>query len=260
MSQKYLGDTLDIHGGGLENQFPHHECEIAQGESLSGKPFVRYWVHHNMVTVDGVKMGKSLGNFKTVEDLLAKHSPEAIRAFILSTHYRSPTNYSEEAIQASTTGLTRLSQLKAALCRQIQGNAGIPDLDAEIDKLCREADQAIGEDLDNDLNTPNAIAQLYTFASSVNRVMAGNSLTPTAAKKALDLLDKWGENVLGIVGNSAPTGGQVDISPLMDIIVDLRKEMKASKRYDLADKIRDQLKAAGLQIEDTKAGARWRKL
>ena len=212
-----------------------------------------------MVTVDGVKMGKSLGNFKTVRDLLAKHSPESLRAFILSTHYRSPTNYSEEAIQAATTGLTRLSQLKISLQQQIQQAAGKPELDAEIGTLCQEADKAIGEDLDNDLNTPNAIAQLYTFATSVNRLIAGGGLTKTAGQQALDLLDKWGENVLGIVGNPAPSAGQVDISPLMDIIVELRKEMKASKRYDLADKIRDQLKAAGLQIEDTKDGARWRK-
>ncbi|NCB38177.1 MAG: cysteine--tRNA ligase, partial [Erysipelotrichia bacterium] len=132
MANKYLGATIDIHGGGLENKFPHHECEIAQSEALNDVPFCRYWLHNNMVTVDGVKMGKSLGNFKTCEDLLTRHSAEAIRAFILTTHYRSPSNYTEDAIDAAASGLDRLSQLQTALLEVVEKNvaAGSADADA----------------------------------------------------------------------------------------------------------------------------------
>jgi cysteinyl-tRNA synthetase len=259
MSQKYLGETFDIHGGGLDNMFPHHECEIAQAEATTGKLFVRYWVHHNMVTVDGIKMGKSLGNFKTVRALLDTHSPEALRAFLLSTHYRSPTNYTEEAIHAATTGLTRLSQLKLSLLQAIKENKPAGSLDAEVEKLSSEADRQIREELENDLNTPGAIAHLYTFASALNKLSADAPFSGTAAQRAMRTLDSWGEDILGIVGKPRETSGSVDLAPIMDIVIELRKEMKSSKRFDLADKIRDRLKEAGIQLEDTKDGVRWRK-
>ncbi|HNV70232.1 MAG TPA: cysteine--tRNA ligase [Candidatus Ozemobacteraceae bacterium] len=258
MAQKYLGDTVDIHGGGLENMFPHHECEIAQAEALTGKPFVRFWVHNNMVTVDGVKMGKSLGNFKTIQDLLKTHAPEALRVFLLSTHYRSPTNYTEEAIQAATTGLARLSQARAALQGAARGTGGKADFDTEVTRLCEEANRQIGDALDNDLDSPGAIAHLYNFVSELNRVMTRGTLTSKAAQDALTLLKKWGEDVLGIVKVSAGESKAADLTPIMDLLIEIRKELKAAKRFDLTDQIRDRLKAAGILIEDTREGARWR--
>ena len=260
MSQKYLGETIDIHGGGLENMFPHHECEIAQSEALTGKPFVRFWVHNNMVTVDGVKMGKSLGNFKTLQDLLANHTPEALRVFLQSTHYRSPTNYTEEAIQAATTGLSRLSQLKASLCDQVKANGGKAELEADCFRQCEEIDLQIGAALDNDLDTPGAIAHLYNFASEVNRLIARGPLTAKSAGEVLNLLKKWGEDILGIIRHGEPAGKSADLGPVMDILIELRKELKTAKRYDLTDQIRDRLKAAHIAIEDTREGARWRML
>ncbi|MFZ2960744.1 MAG: cysteine--tRNA ligase [Candidatus Ozemobacteraceae bacterium] len=260
MSTKYLGETFDIHGGGLENMFPHHECEIAQSECITGKPFSRYWVHNNMVTVDGVKMGKSLGNFKTCRDLLTRHSAEAIRVFILSTHYRSPTNYTEEAISAASSGLTRLSALKMMLSAASKTSLETAACDAEIIRLCEEADRQIGEALDNDLDTPGAIAHLYTFATALNRLAGHAPLSAMAAREGLALVKRWGEDILGIVPPRVEGAGAADVGPLMDLILDLRKEMKTAKRYDLADKIRDQIKAAGFVIEDTRDGSRWRQL
>lgn len=258
MAQKYLGETVDIHGGGLENMFPHHECEIAQAEALTGKPFVRFWVHNNMVTVDGVKMGKSLGNFKTIQELLKKHAPEALRVFLLSTHYRSPTNYTEEAIQAATTGLSRLTQVRSALHGFTRGTSGKTEFDAEIIRLCEEADRQIGDALDDDLDTPGAIAHLYNFVSGINRVMTRGALTPKAAQEALALLKKWGEDVLGIIKVAAGDGKAADLTPVMELLIEIRQELKAAKRFDLTDQIRDRLKAAGILIEDTREGARWR--
>jgi len=260
MSSKYLGETFDIHGGGLENKFPHHECEIAQAEGLTGKPFCRFWVHHNMVTVDGVKMGKSLGNFRTIQDLLERHAPETIRAFLLSTHYRSPTNYTEEAITAAATGLTRLASLKTMLEGALRGTAQTAASDGEVRRIVEEADRQIGNALDNDLDTPGAIAHLYNFATALNKVAAGAPLSVSASKEAMQVLSKWGDGLLGIVPSTQATAGSTDLGPLMEMIIELRKEMKASKRFDLADKIRDRLKDAGLVIEDTREGSRWRKL
>ncbi|MBF0499142.1 MAG: cysteine--tRNA ligase [Candidatus Riflebacteria bacterium] len=260
MSTKYLGETFDIHGGGLENMFPHHECEIAQSECVTGKTFARYWVHNNMVTVDGVKMGKSLGNFKTCRDLLTRHSAEAIRVFILSTHYRSPTNYTEEAISAAAAGLTRLAVLKAFLETASKGTEGTNAVSCDISTLCHDADRQIGEALDNDLDTPGAIAHLYTFATAFNRLAAQTPLSPIEAREGLAVLKRWGEDLLGIVPVSAVGKGVADVEPLMDLIIELRKELKTAKRYDLADKIRDQIKIAGFTIEDTREGSRWRRL
>ncbi len=259
MATKYIGETIDIHGGGLENKFPHHECEIAQSESLNGKPFCKYWVHNNMVTVDGVKMGKSLGNFKTCEDLMALHSPEAIRAFLLSTHYRSPSNYTEDAIGATESGLTRLSQLQTAFIELIEKNVEAGTSDSEALKLCEEVDAAIRERMDDDLDTPGAIACLYGFVTNANKFISSSSLSSKTAQKMLDLIQTWGGSILGILPEVKKDSDGLDLGPVMDIIMELRKDMKAAKKYDVADAIRDRLKEGGILIEDTKEGTRWRK-
>ncbi len=259
MATKYLGKTFDIHGGGLENKFPHHECEIAQSESLNHAPFCRYWVHNNMVTVDGIKMGKSLGNFKTCEDLLSRHSAEAIRAFILSTHYRSPSNYTEEAISATATGLTRLSQLQSALQELIEKQAGAGSADADAEKLCVEVEKKIVACLDDDLDTPGAIAALYSMVTDANKLLASSSLSSAGGQRLLSLIQKWGGEILGILAPAGKASAELDIAPVMDMLINLRKEMKAAKKFDVADSIRDRLKESGILIEDTKEGTRWRK-
>ena len=260
MATKYLGETIDIHGGGLENKFPHHECEIAQSESLNGCSFCRYWVHNNMVTVDGVKMGKSLGNFITCEDLLARHTPEAIRAFILTTHYRSPSNYTEEGIGAAATGLARLNQLQKALTELVAAKTATQPADDPAQKLIAEADRKVNERLDDDIDTPGAIAALYEMATGLNRCLAEGGISSSVAAEALSVLKKWGSDILGVVPAELADEGTMEIEPIMQAIIKLRSDMKAAKKYDVADALRDGLKAAGISIEDTRDGVRWRKV
>jgi len=259
MSNKYLGQTFDIHGGGLENKFPHHECEIAQSEALYGVPFCRYWVHNNMVTVDGVKMGKSLGNFKTCEDLLSKHSPEAIRAFILSTHYRSPSNYTEEAISATQSGINRLSQIQNELLELIDKNVGASVADAEATKLADEVNEKIKDCLDDDLDTPGAIATIYSFVTNINRFIGSSSISSDVAKKVYAVIKLWAGDILGILPENKKASSDIDLGPIMDMVIEFRKEMKAQKKYDKADAIRDKLKSVGIILEDTKEGVRWKR-
>lgn len=259
MATKYLGKTIDIHGGGLENKFPHHECEIAQSEALNSAPFCRYWVHNNMVTVDGIKMGKSLGNFKTCEDLLSRHSPEALRAFILTTHYRSPSNYTEEAIEATASGLTRLSQLAAALQELVEKQVEAGTADSEALKLCQEVENKIIERLDDDIDTPGAIATLYSFATDANKFISSSALSSATAQKLLELIQKWGGDILGILPKKKEDANGMDIAPVMEMLIELRKEMKSAKKFDVADAIRDRLKESGILMEDTRDGTRWRK-
>jgi cysteinyl-tRNA synthetase len=258
MANKYLGKTIDIHGGGLENKFPHHECEIAQSEALNSEPFCRYWVHNNMVTVDGIKMGKSLGNFKTCEDLLSRHTPEAIRAFILATHYRSPSNYTEEAIEATATGLTRLSQLQTALIDLIESETSDKGNEDKIESLCQDVAKQIKERLDDDIDTPGAIAALYSFVTEANKFISSNDLSAKGAQSLYDLIKDWGGDILGILPPAQSKTPGVDIAPVMDMLVELRSEMKAQKKYEVADAIRDRLKESGVLIEDTRDGTRWR--
>lgn len=258
MANKYLGETIDIHGGGLENQFPHHECEIAQSESLNSKPFCNYWIHNNMITVDGIKMGKSLGNFRTCEDLMSRHSPEALRAFLLTTHYRSPSNYTEEAIGAAAIGLGRLSQMQTALSEIIEKNVEAKDSDSGIEALCNEIDAKVRACLDDDIDTPGAIAVLYSFVTEVNRFIDSDAVSSSIASRVFDLMQNWGGNILGILPPVAGKKSSFDMSPVMDLLIELRKDMKNEKRYDVADSIRNRLKDAGIAIEDTKDGVRWK--
>ncbi|MDD3001441.1 MAG: cysteine--tRNA ligase [Candidatus Riflebacteria bacterium] len=261
MANKYLGVSFDIHGGGLENKFPHHECEIAQSECVHEKPFCRYWMHNNMVTVDGVKMGKSLGNFKTCEDLLAKHTPEAIRVFLLSTHYRSPSNYTEEAIEGASVGLSRLGQLYQSLNEIVSKNESSKSgmADEQIAKICEKAETEIRERLDDDLDTPGAIAKIYGLVSDINRIIAADKISAASASKAIETLKSWAGDILGILPDSENNKTDLNIEPLMDLVIDFRTNMKAQKRYDVADSIRDKLKEAGIVLEDTKSGVRWKK-
>ncbi len=260
MANKYLGLSFDIHGGGLENKFPHHECEIAQSEAAHKKPFCRYWMHNNMVTVDGIKMGKSLGNFRTCEDLLTSHSPEAIRVFLLSTHYRSPSNYTEEAIEGAAVGLTRLDHLYQVVVEAVEEEEKGTLNEADIIAICESAEKEIVERLDDDLDTPGAIARIYTFVTDINRALTNGKLGKTAAQKVKELLEVWAGDVLGILVNKEEQGSSLDINPIVDLAMDFRQDMKEQKRYDVADSIRDRLREAGIAIEDTKDGTRWRRL
>lgn len=259
MANKYLGLNFDIHGGGLENKFPHHECEIAQSEAIHKVPFCNYWVHNNMITVDGIKMGKSLGNFITCEDLLSRHSKQAIRAFLLSTHYSSPSNYTEEAIEGMATGVARLDHLnRRAHEIAVQGKEEGSG-DKNLLEICEKADKDINDCMNNNLDTPGSIAILYSCTSEVNKLFDGGQIGKKGAVAVISLLEKWADGLLGILPAYEEESYGVDLEPIMSLVLDIRSEMKKNKNYAVADKIRDELHKAGILVEDTKDGARWRK-
>ncbi len=253
MSMKYLGETFDIHGGGLENQFPHHECEIAQSEAATGKPFARYWMHNNMVTVGGVKMGKSLGNFTTIKDALKKFQPLVIRFFILQSHYRSTLDFSDEALRAAQNGLEKLHDTYNRLKQSASGNGSI-DL--------RKFEMAIHNAMNDDFNSPLALAALFDLSREINTALSGAGLSEIAKNQTVRFMDTYAGSVLGILPSlAAQRTASVDVLPkVMDLVLELRKEVRAKKDFAASDLIRDRLKEAGIEVKDGKDGATWRQL
>jgi cysteinyl-tRNA synthetase len=253
MSMKYLGETIDIHGGGMENRFPHHDCEIAQSEAATGKPYVRFWMHNNMVTIDGVKMGKSLKNSVNLKDLFRNHDPLAIRFFILQSHYRSPLDFSEAAIKASTTGLEKLRQ---SMVRLTESTSGTGDFDPA--PFMRRFSEAMNDDF----NTPVAISVLFDFSKALNTALdRSEGITESGLKSALEFMESAGTGVLGILGpeNAAQDNDSAENSfpKVMEILIGLRAEARSRKDFALSDTIRQRLLEAGIEIKDTKDGASW---
>jgi cysteinyl-tRNA synthetase len=259
MSTKYLGQTFDIHGGGLENMFPHHECEIAQSEAANDKPFARYWLHNNMVTVDGVKMGKSLGNFLTVKDALKQYPAMAIRFFILSSHYRSPIDFSNEALQAADRGYDKIIQnLKRLTKVQIEE---IEDTD-ELDSIISNYQDKFNEAMNDDFNSPKAIAAFFDFFRDMNIFLDKSSdrISPKHFETVMKTLNKTLGDVLGLMpadleSLATDTGDIVD--DVMSILLDLRARLRVAKNYELADSIRDRLNEINIEIKDTPKGSSW---
>jgi cysteinyl-tRNA synthetase len=255
MATKYLGETFDIHGGGLENQFPHHECEIAQSHAC-GHPFARIWLHNNMINVDGQKMGKSLGNFVTVQDALKNHTPETIRTFLLTTHYRTPANYTEEGLTAALGGVSRL-QNALKLLRESMKNAGDSEQpgDASLLAAVDVVTTRFHEAMDDDFNTPNAIAALFDFVRESNSIRGTEALSAPAIKRAIDVYVDLGEGILGIAEGSAASGPVLD--PFIELLLSVRQELKSARQFTLADSIRDRLIALRISVKDGKDGATW---
>ena len=255
MSMKYLGETFDIHGGGMENQFPHHECEIAQAEAATGKSFARYWMHNNMVLVDGVKMSKSLGNFTTVGKALEKYSGEQIRFFILQSHYRSPVDFTDDAIQAAGQGLGRIFTTINSL-QKAMANAEEGELLHDIDSLCMSYRSKFEQEMNDDFNTPGAIGVLFDFCREINkRLKETESLTGQSIVNMQKTVSRLAGDVLGIL----PTETQEEISaqPFIDLLVELRSRLREQKYFELSDYLRDRLTELGIEIKDSKEGTSW---
>ena len=257
MSMKYLGETLDIHGGGLENKFPHHDCEIAQSEAVTGKPYVRFWMHNNMVTVNGIKMGKSLKNFVNLKDLFNIFDPIVIRFFILQSHYRSPLDFSEVAIKASSTGLEKLRETQRRLREQKNGTGLF-----EVEPFLKRFNEA----MDDDFNTPVAIAVLFDLSKAINSAFDGNEgIAEESIQKTDTFLHTAGADILGILTHTEQSMGRNNresgktIDGIMDILLELRAEARKNKNFALSDTIRERLLAVGIEIKDTKDGASWSK-
>lgn len=252
MSEKYLGEEFDIHGGGMDLMFPHHECELAQNLASRGKAGVRYWMHNNMITINGQKMGKSLGNFITLEDLFKTYSPMTIRFFILQAHYRSPLDFSKDALLAAEKGLKRV-MLAAKDVKSIAADPSAKDNDeiARIEKF-------VYESLLDDLNTPLALSGLFDAVRIVNSVKDRTvSVNASDLEKLKALFSDILSGVLGLVDDTADASSEKLIGGLMEMILDTRKAAKANKDWATCDKIRDELAALGIKVKDTKDGVEW---
>ena len=259
MSQKYLGDTFDIHGGGLDLQFPHHECEIAQSTAAYGHEAVRYWMHNNMITINGQKMGKSLGNFITLDQLFSgendvleqAYSPMTVRFFILQAHYRSPLDFSNEALQAAEKGHERLMAAMEVLERLKPSDKNTVHVDELVEK-CFQA-------MNDDLNTPTLISHLFDGVRMINSVAAGQEHIDAAN---LDKLKKLYHDlvftILGLKKENESAGKDHEVlGTVLDMVMSIRTEAKQKKDWATSDKIRDELKAAGVNVKDTKEGYEW---
>ncbi len=259
MSTKYLGEKFDIHGGGMDLTFPHHECEIAQNTASRGEESVRYWMHNNMITINGQKMARSLGNFITLRELFTgnhelleqAYSPMTIRFFILQAHYRSTIDFSNEALQASEKGLERLMTAMNTLDELSASDQSTVDV-AALKEKCLAA-------LSDDLNSPVAIAHLFDGVKMINSIKAGSEKI-TAAEleelKAFYIAVVY--NILGLKEEQAAAGGDDHVlAGAVELLISLRKEAKAGKDWATADKIRDDLNALGIELKDTKDGVEW---
>ena len=259
MSMKYLGETFDIHGGGMDNQFPHHECEIAQSECATGKPFARYWIHNNLVTVGGQKMSKSIGNVILLKDACRKWRPGVVRFFILQSHYRSTLDFSDEAIDGAARGFERLLNTLRNIRERLRtaGDTGGSALD--VAKYRTDFLAA----MDDDFNAPQAIAVLFDLSREVNQSLS--SATMPGASSLKQALDFYAEaaGVLGLDLTDAGAG-EADTAgtqhQFMDFIIALRQEVRAQKLWALSDRIRDGLAKLGIVLEDRKEGTTWKRI
>jgi cysteinyl-tRNA synthetase len=259
MSMKYLGEEFDIHGGGIENQFPHHECEIAQSEAATGKRFARYWLHNNMVTVNGQKMGKSLGNFVTLKAAFQKFHPMVIRFFILQSHYRSPLDFSNEALEGAKRGYDRLANAVAMLRQRIESKPVGGDLPVDTDAFRRKLIDAMNDDF----NSSQTIAHLFDLAREINQLMNdGKHYNATSLQEADRLFTEFGGTVLGVIpesfGEALSGNGSLD-ADLIQLLIDVRTEARKNKQFGLSDLIRDRLRELGIILEDSREGTNWKR-
>jgi cysteinyl-tRNA synthetase len=262
MSMKYCSQQLDIHGGGMDLIFPHHEAEIHQSESCTGiHPFSKYWIHNGFLTIDKEKMSKSLGNFFTIKEVLAKFPPGTIRFFIVYTHYRSTIDFSEDALveagRARKRLLNTISNVKHSVSEAPDNNN-----DCGLSELIDESRSAFIDAMDDDFNTRKAIGELFVFSRKINSIIANEKPGNSSLEKVLDLYSEINE-VLGIFEDDDKANSEELSNGMSDEkineLIELRDKARAEKDWAKADAIRDELKEKGIIIEDGKEGVRWRR-
>jgi cysteinyl-tRNA synthetase len=253
MCRELFGDTLDIHGGGNDLIFPHHENEILQSWAVTGKKLANYWLHNGMLEVQEAKMSKSLKNFFTVRQVLEAHTKEEVRFYFLNTHYRGPIGYSDAALLEASASLKRLHNTYAALEAAKSSASGADDA---LDLVGKARTDFIAQ-MDDDFNSRAAIAVIFDLAREINRLMTEGKLSATGVKGALSFLDD-ADQVLGIL--PLASGGQEDLDGVIQIMIEVRKELRKRKAYDLADMIRERLLKVGIQLEDSAEGAKWKRV
>lgn len=253
MNRRYLGKTIDIHCGGQDLIFPHHENEIAQSECANGCTFARYWMHNGYINVDNVKMSKSLGNFKTVREIADKYGYEVIRYFLISSHYRSPINYSLEIIEQCRSALDRLYTCRESLDFAIKNAVDIEDDNELIDLINSRREQFI-KAMDDDLNTADGIAAVFELVKDINTKILDKNVSKNVCETAAKVFDELC-GVLGILYNRKSN----DLDAEIEELIEKRQQARAAKDWATADKIRDDLKARGIILKDTPQGVTWTK-
>ncbi|NLL81943.1 MAG: cysteine--tRNA ligase [Tissierellia bacterium] len=255
MAKTILGETIDIHSGGEDLQFPHHENEIAQSETLTEKPFANYWLHNGMITVENQKMSKSLGNFFTVREVKEEYDLEVLRFFLLSAHYRSPINFSREVMDQTKNSLDRLYNCKNNLEYLLEKAEDIDELEAK-DKIIKDIDkykEEFCEAMDDDINTADAISSLFELTKYINTQFDDKTQKPIL-KYAYDTMMELSK-VLGILDKR----DEILEHEIIELI-EKRTEARKNKDYQLADEIRDSLKGKGIILEDTSDGVKWKRV
>ena len=251
MCREYLGGTIDIHGGGNDLIFPHHENEMLQSEAANGQQLARYWVHNGMLQVEGAKMAKSMKNFFTVRDVLQKFNKEEIRFYFLSAHYRGPQVYSEAALNESAASLRRLHNTYSLLNDAARSAEGMNDAKELSDKFL----SAFSDHMDQDFNTRGAVSDIFDLVRDANKLIADGTISKNGADNILKAM-RTVDAVFDILPDDKKAP---DLSgDIINILIDVRNELRKRKQYDLADNIRNQLKAKGVELQDTNEGVKWK--
>ncbi len=256
MNLHHLGEQLDIHGGGADLIFPHHENEIAQSESYTGKPYVRYWMHNGMLQMGGEKMSKSLGNLVTIEDFLAEHEADVLRMMVLSSHYRSPLTFTDETIAQAEKALERLR----GGMRPAHANApGAPEeMLAALDEQTEKTRSGFEAAMDDDFNSAAALGHLFDLVRVINAARDAGATAAQLQPAQQTLCDLAGVLGLDLTKQPPQKQGHAEAAPFIDLLVEIRTDLRAAKQWVLADKIRDRLSELGVQLEDTPGGTLWR--
>ena len=253
MIRRHLGDVIDIHGGGNDLIFPHHENEILQTEAVTGKPLANYWMHNGMLQVKDEKMSKSLGNFFRVKDVLAKYDKQTVRYYFLNTHYRGPLVYSEEAMEEAKASLGRLWNNYSELKSYVKEASGSDDL---ADAVARTKKEFV-ENMDDDFNTRGAMSSIFQLVRETNKAMSERTLSKKGAENVISLLEEF-NGIFGILPEESKMDDSLDA--VMKIMIEIRSELRKRKLFDIADLVRDKLNEAGIKIEDSAEGAKWKRL
>ncbi|NYT11356.1 MAG: cysteine--tRNA ligase [Methanomassiliicoccales archaeon] len=251
MCSKYLGDLIDIHGGGNDLIFPHHEDEILQTEAATGEKLANYWLHNGMLQIQDEKMSKSLKNFFTIRQTLERFSKEEVRFYLLNTHYRGPLSYSDLALEEAASSHKRLQNAYFELKNVAENGVGEEDAEQLVSNVLIEFE----ENMDDDFNTRAAISAIFEMVRELNRLISEDRLSKKGASNLLEALENMDE-VLGILPSESTTSGEADA--IVQILIDIRQELRKRKAFDLADEIRDRLAESGVKVEDTAEGVKWK--
>jgi cysteinyl-tRNA synthetase len=253
MAKKYLGETIDIHAGGQDLTFPHHENEIAQSEALTGKPFANYWMHNGYINIDNEKMSKSLGNFVLVHDIIKQHNPQVLRFFMLSVHYRNPINYSEELLDSTRAAFERITTSYQNLKHRREASTNLTNNNQEwLEKIAALEDEFV-KAMDDDFNTAKAISVIFDLSKLANYYL----LEKNTSIEVINTFTSQFEQLYQVLGLKLETEEMLDEE--IDALIEKRNQARKDRNFQLSDQIRDQLKEINIILEDTPQGTRWKR-